>query len=157
MHAQGSDVIISLVHEMTKPIEIIGDINKALAHPVRLRVVSMLRGGPLCVCQVTAVVRLAASTVSAHLAELKRAGIVMEQKSGRWVEYRLAAEGLHVAILDAMWPSLESDPRVKADERILRELRKVSLEELCQVDLDLRSLGRPRLEKAVAASEEMAP
>lgn len=141
---------------MTKSIEIIGEISKALAHPARLRIVSMLRGGPLCVCQVTAVVRLAASTVSAHLAELKRSGVVLEQKSGRWVEYRLAEDGPHVAILAAMWPSLESDPRVKADERILRELRKVSLEELCEVGLDLRSLGRPRLEKAVAASEEIA-
>ena len=134
----------------------IGEINKALSHPVRLRIVSMLRGGPLCVCQVTAVVKLAASTVSAHLAELKRAGIVLEQKSGRWVEYRLAGEGLHAAMLDAVWASLESDPRTRADERILRELRKVPLEELCQVDLDLRSLGRPRLEKAVEAAEEIA-
>jgi ArsR family transcriptional regulator, arsenate/arsenite/antimonite-responsive transcriptional repressor len=141
---------------MTKPVEIIGEINKALSHAVRLRMVAMLRGGPLCVCQVTAVVKLAASTVSAHLAELKRAGIVLEQKSGRWVEYRLAEAGPHVAMLAAVWPALESDPRIKADERILRELRKVSLEELCQVDLDLNSLGRPKLEKAVAAAEEIA-
>ena len=131
------------------------EINKALAHPVRVRIVSMLRGGPLCVCQVTAVVKLATSTVSAHLSELKRAGIVVEQKSGRWVEYRLAEEGLHLGVLGALWPSLAADLRIKADERILRELRKVPLDELCQVDLDLKSLGRPRLEKAVEAAEEM--
>lgn len=141
---------------MTKPLEAIGEINKALSHPVRLRIVSMLRGGPLCVCQVTAVVKLAASTVSAHLSELKRAGIVMEQKSGRWVEYRLVESGTHAVMLETMRASLEADPRVRADERILRELRKVPLEELCQVDLDLRSLGRARLEKAVDAAEEIA-
>jgi DNA-binding transcriptional ArsR family regulator len=140
---------------MTNPIESIGQIHKALAHPVRLRIVSMLRGGPLCVCQVTAVVKLAASTVSAHLSDLKRAGIVAEQKSGKWVEYRLAAEGTHVAMLEAVWPSLDSDPRLRADERILRELRKVPLDELCQANLDLKNLGRPKLERAVAAAEEV--
>lgn len=131
-------------------------INKALAHPVRVRIASMLRGGPLCVCQVTAVVRQAASTVSAHLAELRRAGIVLEQKNGKWVEYRLSEEGPHVTLLEALLPSLASDARIQADERILRELRKVPLDELCQVDLDLKSLGRPRLEKAAAAAEGIA-
>jgi DNA-binding transcriptional ArsR family regulator len=141
---------------MTNPVEIIGDINKALSHPVRLRIAAMLRGGPLCVCQVTAVVKLAASTVSAHLSELRRSGIVQEQKSGKWVEYRLGEEGPHVAMLGAVWADLASDPRIKADERILRELRKVPLEELCQADLDLTSLGRPKLQRAVTAAEEIA-
>lgn len=141
---------------MANSLESVIEVSKALAHPARLRIVSMLRGGPLCVCQITAVVRLAASTVSAHLSDLKRAAIVVEQKDGRWVEYRLAVEGLHMAMLETVWSSLASDPRIKADERILRELRKVPLDELCQVDLDLTSLGRPKLEKAVAAAEEIA-
>ncbi|MCA1732644.1 MAG: ArsR family transcriptional regulator, partial [Acidobacteria bacterium] len=33
-----------------------------MAHPVRLRILGMLRDGPLCGCQVAAVVKLAAST-----------------------------------------------------------------------------------------------
>ena len=140
---------------MKNSLKSVVEINKALAHPVRLRIVSMLRNGSLCVCQVTAVVKQAASTVSAHLSELKRAGIVAEQKNGKWVEYRIFDDGAHVSILDALWPSLESDPRLKADERILRELRKVPLDELCQADLDLTSLGRPRLERAVAAADEV--
>ena len=53
----------------------------------------MLRGGELCVCQLNAVIALAPSTISAHLAELKDAGLVAERKTGRWVHYRLAAEG----------------------------------------------------------------
>ena len=43
---------------------------KAAGHPARLRILNMLRPGALCVCQITAVLQLAASTVSAHLAEL---------------------------------------------------------------------------------------
>jgi len=141
---------------MTRSLQNLVEINKALAHPVRVRIVSMLRGGALCVCQVTAVVKQAASTVSAHLGELRRAGIVVESKSGKWVEYRLAVEGAHVSLLEALLPSLETDPRIKADERILKELRKVPLDELCGVALDLKSLGRPKLEKAVAAAEDLS-
>jgi hypothetical protein len=59
-------------------------------------------------------------------------------------------------MLGAVWADLASDPRIKADERILRELRKVPLEELCQADLDLTSLGRPKLQRAVTAAEEIA-
>ncbi len=140
---------------MTTTLQNLVDINKALAHPVRVRIASMLRGGPLCVCQVTAVVKQAASTVSAHLAELRRAGIVLEQKNGKWVEYRLADEGAHVPVLDALLRSLGGDARIRADERILRELRKVPLDELCQADLDLKSLKRPKLARAVAAAEEI--
>jgi ArsR family transcriptional regulator len=47
-----------------------------MAHPVRLRVLSTLRGGELCVCRITALLGLAVSPVSAHLADLKRAGLV---------------------------------------------------------------------------------
>ena len=52
------------------------DAVKALAHPGRLRILAMLRGGDLCVCQLTAVLELAASTVSSHLSDLRRAGLV---------------------------------------------------------------------------------
>src|SRR3990172_1832253 len=63
------------------------DTHKALAHPVRQRLVAMLREGELCVCQMTVVLELAASTVSAHLADLKRAGLFAESKKGRFVSY----------------------------------------------------------------------
>lgn len=114
-------------------------VQKALAHPVRLRVLAMLRRGPLCVCQMTAVLRLAASTVSAHLSELRRADLVVERKDGKWVEYRLADEPDAVAGIP--WSTLEKDPVVARDEAILRRVRKVALEELCRVDLDLDRLG----------------
>ena len=61
--------------------------------PGRLRILAMLRGGDLCVCQMTAVLELAASTVSSHLGDLRRAGIVTERKSGKWVHYHLVDDG----------------------------------------------------------------
>ena len=58
------------------------DAVKALAHPGRLRILAMLRGGDLCVCQMTAVLELAASTVSSHLSDLRRAGLVTDADLG---------------------------------------------------------------------------
>ena len=75
---------------MTPKLPELVRIHKALAHPVRLRILAMLRRGPLCVCQMTAVLQLAASTVSAHLSDLRRSDLVLERKAGKWVEYRLA-------------------------------------------------------------------
>lgn len=126
---------------MTNPLAATVDVLKALGHPVRLRLVAMLRGGDLCVCQMTAVLELAASTVSAHLSDLKRAGLVEDRKDGRWVVHRLAKDPAAVGHLEPVWRSLARDPQVEADARLVRQLRRVPVEELCRVDLDLRRLG----------------
>ena len=126
------------------------DVFKALGHPFRLRILAMLRRGELCVCQVTAVLGLAASTVSAHLADLKRAGLVEERKNGRWVYYRLAEGDEAAALLGPVWASIARDPQVGSDARVLRGLRRVSVEELCRVDLDLERIGIRRPAKARA-------
>ena len=116
-------------------------IHKALAHPVRLRILAMLRRGPLCVCQMTAVLQLAASTVSAHLSDLRRCDLVVERKDGKWVEYRLADDARGAALAIVPWGDLEKDRVVAQDRALLKQLRKVPLEELCRVDLDLSRLG----------------
>jgi DNA-binding transcriptional ArsR family regulator len=123
---------------MTPKLSELVRIHKALAHPVRLRILAMLRRGPLCVCQMTAVLQLAASTVSAHLSDLRRSDLVLERKAGKWVEYRLADDTVLASI---PWGNLEKDPMVTRDRALLKELRKVPLEELCRVDLDLSRLG----------------
>jgi DNA-binding transcriptional ArsR family regulator len=118
--------------------------HKALAHPARLRVLAMLRGGELCACQITAVLGLAPSTVSAHLAELRRAGLVDERKSGRWVHYRLAGTHAAAGVLEPLWQQLKRDTQIRSDTAVVRRLRAVSLEQLCSVDLDLAQLAIPR-------------
>ena len=117
---------------------------KALGHPARLRILAMLREGGLCVCQVTALLELAASTVSAHLAELKRAGLELERKEGRWVVYSLSGEAATRALLDDIWALLRDDPQVAADARLLRGLRRIPVEKLCRVDLDVTRVGLKR-------------
>lgn len=116
-------------------------IHKALAHPVRLRILAMLRRGPLCVCQMTAVLQLAASTVSAHLSDLRRCDLVVERKNGKWVEYRLADDVPGAALAVVPWGDLEKDRMIAQDRALLKGVRKVPLEKLCRVDLDLSRLG----------------
>jgi DNA-binding transcriptional ArsR family regulator len=101
---------------------------KALAHPARLRVLAMLSGGPLCVCQMTAVLGLAPSTVSEHLRELKRAGLLVEEKNGKFVFYRLASSPDAAPWRDAVRRGLESDPVARADAALVNRLRVIPVE-----------------------------
>ena len=124
-------------------------LQKALAHPMRLRIVAMLQDGPLCGCQISTVVKLAASTVSEHLAELRKAGLVAEEKEGRWVEYRLTANGANERVLSMLVEQVADDPAVRADAVLVKALRRVPLEELCSAGMDLRKLRRPALTTAI--------
>jgi ArsR family transcriptional regulator len=62
---------------------------KALAHPTRLWMAEQLAGGEKCVCEFVEVMDFDFSTISRHLAVLKRAGIVEVDKRGKQVFYRL--------------------------------------------------------------------
>ena len=64
-------------------------VMKALAHPSRLFIVDELSHGERCVCELTEMVGADISTVSKHLSVLKRAGIVLDDKRGVQVFYRL--------------------------------------------------------------------
>ena len=65
-------------------------IVKALAHPARLLIVDELaEHDERCVCELTELVGSDMSTVSRHLAQLKAAGIVEDEKRGQMVFYRL--------------------------------------------------------------------
>ena len=133
-------------------------IHKALAHPVRLRILAMLYRGPLCVCQMTAVLRLAVSTVSAHLSLLRRSDLVAERKDGKWVEYRLVEDSFGAARAGMPWEDIEKDPIVIRDQALLKTLRKVPLEELCRVKFDLSRLGiLPPVRDRVSSAEADGP
>jgi DNA-binding transcriptional ArsR family regulator len=110
-------------------------VARALGHPARLRAVAMLRAGELCVCQITAVLGLAPSTVSLHLRELKRCGLVAERKNGRWVHVALANEPEARAWLDTALAAVVDDPQLESDARLVVELRRLPVEELCRTGL----------------------
>lgn len=80
----------------------------ALADPVRLRIVSMLAAssaGAACGCELEEPLGLAQPTVSHHLRVLREAGLVVGERRGKWVHYRLVPERM-AEIRDALTPGL---------------------------------------------------
>ncbi|MFW5473783.1 ArsR/SmtB family transcription factor [Knoellia sp. CPCC 206450] len=70
---------------------------KAVADPVRLRLLSMIRdsdGGEACVCDLTPAVGLAQPTVSHHLKVLTEAGLIEREKRGTWAWFRVVPSRL---------------------------------------------------------------
>jgi DNA-binding transcriptional ArsR family regulator len=111
---------------------------KAAGHPARIRILAMLRGGPLCACQIMPVLGLAASTVSGHLSELRRAGLIGEDRQGKWIEYRLACGVFVRPVVDALLDATRQDATTRRDASMLRRLRAVSRETLCSVGVVVR-------------------
>lgn len=124
-------------------------VAKAAADTSRVRIVKMLEGGELCVCQITTVVGLAAATVSKHLAALKAAGLVQGRREGKWVYYRLAERDFNPHsrhFLDLLRSSLGDDPTIAEDRRVLAMVNAVPLQALCdqgRAALDLASRAPP--------------
>ncbi|MCK2215210.1 metalloregulator ArsR/SmtB family transcription factor [Actinomadura sp. ATCC 31491] len=68
---------------------------KAVADPVRLRLLSLIGshpGGEACVCDLTGVFDLTAPTISHHLKVLRTAGLIDGERRGTWVYYRIIPE-----------------------------------------------------------------
>lgn len=96
----------------------------------------MLRSGELCVCQITEVLKLAPSTVSAHLRELKIAGLVVERRDGRWVYFGLATDERARHWIETALAAAAKDPQLEADSAAVTQLRWLPVEDLCRLGYD---------------------
>jgi ArsR family transcriptional regulator, arsenate/arsenite/antimonite-responsive transcriptional repressor len=109
-------------------------IAKALSDENRVRILAMLDGRELCVCQVIELLELAPSTVSKHLAILKQAYLIEGRKDGRGMYYRLAdeeaPEAAHTALRWAL-QTLKGDKRLQDDARRLTQILALDPEVLC--------------------------
>jgi ArsR family transcriptional regulator, arsenate/arsenite/antimonite-responsive transcriptional repressor len=107
----------------------------ALSDESRVRMLYALRHGELCVCQLIELLGLSPSTVSKHLSILRDAGLLDSRKEGRWVYYRLADETLFPMVgkkTPPFFQSLEESVTVKADDKHLKQIRKMGMEDLCR-------------------------
>jgi ArsR family transcriptional regulator len=77
------------------------EICKALAHPVRLKVLDLLRDGEECVCRLAPAVGVTESNLSQLLAVLRRAGIVATRRERHSIYYRVRDRRIF-RIIDAM-------------------------------------------------------
>ena len=90
---------------------------KAMADPVRLRLLNLLADQEVCVCHLHDALNLPQPTVSRHLAYLRKTGLVVGRKDGLWVHYRMAepTTDLHRMLVDEVVPCLADLASLKAD------------------------------------------
>ncbi len=76
----------------THEAETVAPALKALADPVRLRLLSEIAahpGGEACVCDISGPFDLSQPTISHHLRVLREAGLVSSERRATWVYYRV--------------------------------------------------------------------
>jgi ArsR family transcriptional regulator len=76
--------------------ERLAGLAKALADPVRLQLVDVLRkhAGKVCVCELVPLFDLSQPTVSHHLKVLRDAGVVDSERRGLWAYYYVVPDAL---------------------------------------------------------------
>lgn len=110
-------------------------ILKAVSEETRVRILLALSFRELCVCQITAVLDLAPSTVSKHLSILYGAELVNMRKCGKWVYYSLAGSDAPKSVRELLeWiiSSSMGSEEVRRDLKRLKKITSVPPEELCQ-------------------------
>jgi ArsR family transcriptional regulator len=98
---------------------------RAFSDRTRLRILSLLREGEVCVCDLVSIVGAPQPTISRHLAYLRKAKLVVARKEGQWMHYSLApAKGaVHQKLLECLehcggeMPELEKDGRKLKQDR----------------------------------------
>ncbi len=114
-------------------------ILKAASDETRVRILLALSRHELCVCQITAVLDLAPSTVSKHLSILYGAGLVRMKKRGKWVFYSIAGAEAPAdtpktvrRLLDLVISSAIGSEAARRDMKKLGKITSVPPEDLCK-------------------------
>ena len=96
-------------------IETMAEEFKVLGDKTRLRILALLQGRELCVCDLTEVLEISQPGVSQHMRRLRQAGFVHERRGGQWIYYSLNMEH---SLLDLLLPTF---PKIVEDEeRLMR-------------------------------------
>jgi DNA-binding transcriptional ArsR family regulator len=85
---------------------------KALAHPVRLQILDMLRSGEVCVCHMETAFGKRQAYISQQLMVLRDAGLVESRKDGLSVFYRLVDDEVSDLLETTLGPADVDGPEV---------------------------------------------
>ena len=78
----------------TDSFELQSQLFRALAHPVRLRILDLLAHQEACVCHLTTILDRPQPYVSQQLATLRDGGLVSDRREGTLIYYQLADDRL---------------------------------------------------------------
>ena len=97
---------------------------KALSDPNRLRIMKLLEERSLCLCEIVSILKLANSTVSQHLSVLKEAGLIVDEKDGKWVNFIInkSPESVYVKeLLERLGTWINSDEVIMRDKKLIQK------------------------------------
>ena len=118
---------------------------KAAADPTRVRILKILEGGEMCVCQVIAILSLGQSTVSKHLFLLRAAGLIKDRRDRKWVHYSLdrGNDSPYAArMLRNLRGWLNDDPVIANDRERAAMARAIGPMEICGRNMTLPARRR---------------
>jgi DNA-binding transcriptional ArsR family regulator len=118
---------------------------KAAADPTRVRILKILEGGELCVCQVIAILSLGQSTVSKHLFLLRAAGLIKDRRDRKWVHYSLdrgSDSQYATRMLRNLRGWLNDDPVVAKDRERASMARAIGPIAICERKMTLPARRR---------------
>ena len=109
------------------------NIFKALSDPNRIRIVKMLAERELCMCEIREVLDLSNSTVSKHLTILRDAGLLLDTKDGKWVNFRLNDKSEYKftrSLIGLIKKSFDDDKSIQEDAI---KLHRVNRKKICKI------------------------
>ena len=95
---------------------------RAFSDRTRLRILHLLRGGELCVCDIVDVLGVPQPKASRHLAYLRKAGLVEARKEGLWSYYKLkpARNKFHAKLMECLGCCFADVPELAKDAKRLK-------------------------------------
>jgi ArsR family transcriptional regulator, arsenate/arsenite/antimonite-responsive transcriptional repressor len=113
-----------------KTLDIQENIFKSISDKSRIRIIKMLQKKPLCVCEITAILKLATSTVSNHLSVLTDVNLIIGEKDGKWINYKINTnpkDNIISSTLLYLQFILEDDETIINDRRIIANVDRLKL------------------------------
>ena len=103
-----------------KPFDVVR-LLAALADPTRLRLLNLMDGREVCVCYFVEILKQGQPKISRHLAYLRRAGIVVARREGKWMHYRIErpVDAGAASILNATLASFKDTREMQRDLALL--------------------------------------
>jgi ArsR family transcriptional regulator len=123
---------------------------KAAADPTRVRILKILEGGEMCVCQIIAILSLGQSTVSKHLSLLRAAGLIKDRQDRKWVHYALnrGSNSPYAAkMLRNLRGWLNDDPVIAKDQERAAMAKAIGPMAICERKMTLPTRRRPGIKR----------
>jgi ArsR family transcriptional regulator len=99
------------------PLEQLVPTFAALADRTRLRLLNLMHGREVCVCYFVEVLGQSQPKISRHLAYLRKSGLVLAHRDGKWMHYRIdrTKSPEILGVIEEALNALRSDGQMRRD------------------------------------------